>query len=346
MLRHNKKEINPGVAVPSLVRWGLSADADLVFRSLSTFGSQPVRALAADLGLSTDRVRSALEELEAVGIARPINRAKGGRSWAAAPVELALATVRRRSREPTYPVPPTRTRRTLGTQGLGRDLTSHAFRTRRLPTRSATRTRIAELVAMERWEHLVMNPELIFSRQALTVATPLDLALVRRGVHLRALGRRTAGSDKAVPNSPCCQYRESADIPHQLMIFDRRVALLAIDPGGTLEIGDPPVVAALVALFNRHWDTATDPRRNGVPPVVLTPREKAIITLLAQGHTDTSAAQHLGLSTRSVTYTLRGLMDRLGVENRFQLGLALGAMGAATPSPPANNECGHEGTAS
>jgi DNA-binding NarL/FixJ family response regulator len=67
---------------------------------------------------------------------------------------------------------------------------------------------------------------------------------------------------------------------------------------------------------------------SGVPPVVLTSRERALVTLLADGQTDASAARELGVSPRSVTYTLRALMDRLGVDNRFQLGLALGAMNA------------------
>jgi DNA-binding CsgD family transcriptional regulator len=63
---------------------------------------------------------------------------------------------------------------------------------------------------------------------------------------------------------------------------------------------------------------------------MLTSREKALVTLLAQGHTDASAARELGVSPRSVTYTLRALMDRLGVDNRFQLGLALGAQSMAS----------------
>ena len=61
----------------------------------------------------------------------------------------------------------------------------------------------------------------------------------------------------------------------------------------------------------------------------LTSREKALVDLLASGHTDASAARRLGISARTVTYTLRSLMDRLGVENRFQLGLALGSLGTA-----------------
>ena len=35
----------------------------------------------------------------------------------------------------------------------------------------------------------------------------------------------------------------------------------------------------------------------------------------------------LGLSLRTVGYAIRALMDRYGVENRFQLGLLLGASG-------------------
>jgi DNA-binding NarL/FixJ family response regulator len=67
--------------------------------------------------------------------------------------------------------------------------------------------------------------------------------------------------------------------------------------------------------------------------IALTPRERAIVELLAQGHTDETAARELDLSRRTVGYALGGLMSRLGVDNRFQLGLALGAMRAASPAP-------------
>jgi len=59
--------------------------------------------------------------------------------------------------------------------------------------------------------------------------------------------------------------------------------------------------------------------------IVLTPREKEILELLAEGRTTASAARHLGVSSRTVSYSLRALMDRLGVRNRFQLGIVLGA---------------------
>jgi DNA-binding NarL/FixJ family response regulator len=66
--------------------------------------------------------------------------------------------------------------------------------------------------------------------------------------------------------------------------------------------------------------------------VLFTAREKALVELLAAGHTDASAARRLGLSPRTVSYTVQSLMDRLEVENRFQLGLALGLLGIDKPS--------------
>jgi LuxR family transcriptional regulator of spore coat protein len=74
---------------------------------------------------------------------------------------------------------------------------------------------------------------------------------------------------------------------------------------------------------------------HGLRKITLSDRERELISLLAQGHTDNSAAEHLGISARSVTNILRSLMDRLGVENRFQLGLALGFLRKANVQPPA-----------
>jgi LuxR family transcriptional regulator, transcriptional regulator of spore coat protein len=78
----------------------------------------------------------------------------------------------------------------------------------------------------------------------------------------------------------------------------------------------------------------------GLPKITLSDRERELIALLAAGHTDVTAAEQLNISARSVTNILRSLMDRVGVENRFQLGLALGAMRAAE-LPPLAPSGGH-----
>ena len=72
-------------------------------------------------------------------------------------------------------------------------------------------------------------------------------------------------------------------------------------------------------------------RFDGIPPIVLTRRERAIVTLLAEGLTDSAVAERLQLSRRTIAYTLRALMDRIGVENRFQLGLTVGSMRLLEP---------------
>jgi len=76
-----------------------------------------------------------------------------------------------------------------------------------------------------------------------------------------------------------------------------------------------------------------------LPKIILSDRERELVALLAQGHTDVSAAEQLGISARSVTNILRNLMDRLGVDNRFQLGLALGFLRKANvPGPSVGSD--------
>jgi DNA-binding CsgD family transcriptional regulator len=330
-----------GQAVPSLVRWGLSADADLVYRCLVSFGDQRAGEVAADLGLAGRRVRVALDELVAVGLVQgggpgPVHGVDAG-SWRAVAPDAAVEALRRRALRRLAPTADTEP----GGPGPG------PAQGRLLPDLGATRQRIAQLVAVERAEHLAMNPEQVFTTDALTIGSAIDADLLGRRVRVRSLGRPPADGDRSSAYTAEFvrlggEHRLADRLPHKMMIFDRRVALVAVDPldlsRGTWELTDPAAVESLLTLFVRQWSGATDPRRNGVPTVVLTQREKAVVALLADGHTDATAAKHLGMSTRTLTYTLRGLMDRFGVENRFQLGLALGAMRAILPPGPAGGE--------
>ncbi|MDQ7908344.1 helix-turn-helix transcriptional regulator [Phytohabitans sp. ZYX-F-186] len=325
-----------GRAVPSLVRWGVSADADLVYRCLASFGPRGAGEVAADLGLAPRRVRVALEELVEAGLVRGEPDAHGveaGR-WNAVAPAAAVQALRRRALHRIPTGGPDRRER-------------GPVPTRLLPDLRATRERIAGLVAVERVEHLAMNPEQAFTTDTLAIGSAIDADLLGRRVRVRSLGLPPADGDRSSAYTAEFarlggEYRLADRVPHKMMIFDRRVALVAVDPldleRGSWEFTDPGAVESLVTLFARQWSGATDPRRNGVPTVVLTQREKAVVALLADGHTDATAAKHLGMSTRTLTYTLRGLMDRFGVENRFQLGLALGAMRAAAPPGPAGDE--------
>jgi DNA-binding CsgD family transcriptional regulator len=168
-------------------------------------------------------------------------------------------------------------------------------------------------------------------------------------VRVRVLGvqppdRRWLYPPAEKPDGPRPEYREAPSVPMKLIVVDRKVALFPVAPAdfsrGYLEVAQPPVVSALVALFERHWETAQPPQEHTLYDIALDPRERSLIELLARGHTDASAARELRISARSVSYILRGLMDRLGVDNRFQLGLALGALraGAEPPADPPARE--------
>ncbi|MGI5239076.1 LuxR C-terminal-related transcriptional regulator [Dactylosporangium sp. CA-139066] len=71
------------------------------------------------------------------------------------------------------------------------------------------------------------------------------------------------------------------------------------------------------------------------PALALDGRESALLSLLLAGHTDASAARRLQISPRTVTNILRALMDRAGVNNRFQLGVVLGRSVSLPSGSPA-----------
>jgi DNA-binding NarL/FixJ family response regulator len=123
----------------------------------------------------------------------------------------------------------------------------------------------------------------------------------------------------------------------KLMVIDRRVAIFPVDPNnyerGFLELTQPAVVEALVAIFERTWADAQTPQEHALSQFALTSREQTLVGLLALGHTDASAAREMAISERSVSNIVRALMDRAGVDNRFQLGLVLGSL-RATPLLP------------
>jgi DNA-binding CsgD family transcriptional regulator len=213
---------------------------------------------------------------------------------------------------------------------------------RYLPNRPLTRQRLAAAMGRERHEHLVINNEETDTPDT-QPAVPFDEATYRRGVRFRILGQPPLDGDAARPargperryGVQGFQYRESWDTPLKLFVCDRRTAFLPADPAdvdrGYFEITEPQVVDTLVRLFESRWTSAVDPDAAGVPGIALSRREDDLVRLLARGHTDVTAAQELRISARSVTNTLRALMDRLGVDNRFQLGLALGAMEVTLP---------------
>ena len=341
-----------GAALPSLVRWGVSADADLVYRTLLTFGPGTRRNLATELVMPVRRIDDALAELSAAGAvtaAAGERAARHSQVWTAAPPDLVVAALRARRLRLADERAVAESHRGI-MRGLRDRLGALALplsgpalggllddRVRYLRTRELSRARYAELLPGRR-ETLTINTEQAFDAESARSGAAMDRRLIAQRTRMRVLGVPPADRDTldpAEPGHPAYEIREALRVPLKLFIMDRSVAWVPADPDdierGYVEIGHPGVVTALAELFERHWADATDPGVGAVMPIVLSAREQTLVDLLALGHTDLTAAAHLRISARSVTNTLRRLMDRLGVDNRFQLGLALGAMHATRP---------------
>jgi DNA-binding CsgD family transcriptional regulator len=333
------------VPAPSLARLGSSVDADLLYRCLLTFGPQTTGQLERDLGLSRSRVADGLDELLSVGAVT--GRPRPGRReilWVATEPDALIPLLRESQHRRTEPRRVSIRDLLPGAVPLGEGM-------RHLPSRALTRTRLAELIGTVRHEHLAMQPEQVYDPESARSAVPMDRKLLTRGVRMRVLGVQSMAAGDPLTaygrqvDDVRPDYRQASDVPTKLIVMDRRTALLPVTADnldhGYLEITHEAVVSALVALFERQWAAAGSPQEQRMPRFSLTIRERTVVALLAQGHTDASAARAMHVSRRTVSTTLRDLMDRLGVDNRFQLGLAIGALGIASspgaggPWPPA-----------
>lgn len=338
-----------GAAIPSLARWGLSSDADLVFRTLATFGARQAGELAAELGLARARVESALAELHECGAATPVAGVGRALSWVSRAPDQVVHRLRMRRMRPSDSAQLFRRHRAVF-HVINRQLAGAGLpldpalagpigeQVRYHPVRALARERMALAFDAERHERLVINTD-ESDHADVSRVSPLDPSTFRHDIPRRVLGKPPRDGDAVSVEQeqrlPGYAFRETPDTPLKLFVSDRTTAFVPADPTdlerGYFEITHPAVVGTLVRLFESRWSSAVDPEVAGVPMILLSDREQDLVDLLALGHTDVTAAQELRISARSVTNALRALMDRVGVDNRFQLGLALGAMDVSAP---------------
>jgi hypothetical protein len=285
--------------VPLLTRWGVNADADLVYRALADLGQRTPAGLATELGLSRRRVDSALDQLYMLRIAlAPADR---NRPWRVADTHDVLATLaaRRRPirRDPSLPIPVANLLRLVPP---GRE----DAEVRYLPTRELTRRRLADVVTRARREHLSIHTEPVFEPAALQAARPLDRSMADRRIPVRTMG-------VAIP-APIVKswnvYRPLSTVPMKLLVMDREIAMIPRDQTdlekGYIEITAAPAVRSLFDLFEKYWQQA-ETERTAMSRLTLSARETQLIELLATGLTDARAAHQMRISERSVSSIMR-----------------------------------------
>jgi DNA-binding CsgD family transcriptional regulator/transposase-like protein len=169
--------------------------------------------------------------------------------------------------------------------------------------------------------------------QMLADAWPLDADALRRGVKTRTLYLEAIRN-----NAPLAAYarrlqeaggqvRTSPTLPSRIYVSDHRVAVVPLDPTvrgrGVAVVRAPGVIASLEALFESIWHQAA-PLDVGNPidtSTGLSDTERTLLTMLADGVTDETAAKKLGVSLRTVRRIMADLMVRLEASSRFEAGI-------------------------
>jgi DNA-binding CsgD family transcriptional regulator len=206
-------------------------------------------------------------------------------------------------------------------------------------SRAATQQRLNDLMTTMRHELLTINPERTFEPKTLATVAAFSHEIAKRGIRQREICTGDFRLDSLVPYGGLAlaqdQLRHMTEIPIKVIIVDREVAFVPLDARnherGYVEVSSPILIQSMVSIFERCWDQAGE--FSAAPSLELTARERAVVGMLLHGRTDAATARALRLSERSITNVVRSLMDRVGANNRFQLGVALGSLGAVPPPP-------------
>jgi DNA-binding CsgD family transcriptional regulator len=205
------------------------------------------------------------------------------------------------------------------------------------------RERLQELTAATRAECVSLHPGPTQTPDAKTASRPLNQLLLERGVAVRGVYQ------ESYRYSPDLQeyanwfiglggeLRTAPTVPMLLIVFDRQVAILPIDPAdtrrGAQEVRSPGMVAAAYGLFAQIWGgaTATDGTAER-DDAGLDPQLRELVRLLATGSTDEMVARKLSVSLRTVKRRSAELMDLLNARSRFEAGALAAQRGWIEPA--------------
>ncbi|MFI7499109.1 helix-turn-helix transcriptional regulator [Streptomyces sp. NPDC049687] len=128
------------------------------------------------------------------------------------------------------------------------------------------------------------------------------------------------------------QARTLDEVTDRLILVDHAVAFLPANKERTLalEVRQPALIEYFATTFDHLWRLAVpmhpqavrQPSLNGV-----TPRQRAIATLLVEGHTDAVIAARLGMNIRTARVHIAKLAATLGSDSRAQLGYLIARSG-------------------
>ncbi|OEU94846.1 erythropoiesis-stimulating protein [Streptomyces oceani] len=321
---------------------GVSADGESVYRAMLGAPDRGVAELADDLHWAPERVRDALDELARLSLTRRSDQRPSGLLLVDPEVGLEQLLARRQSELAQ------RQHEITSSKVAIRELVAEYSDTvqvgRRLDVEQldgvdVVRVKLEELAhncTSEVLEFITGGGQSEANREA---SRPLDERLLERGVSMRSVylesvvnHPRTVSYLEWLNDLGAC-VRLAPALPLRMIVFDREAAIIPTDPentaSGALLLHGGAFVTALCALFEQTWQEASPfgstPQRHS--STGLTPQMRAVLSLLAGGHTDEVVARKLGISVRTSRRITAELMTALGARSRFQAGVIAGERG-------------------
>ncbi|UNO41616.1 LuxR C-terminal-related transcriptional regulator [Streptomyces sp. MST-110588] len=335
-----------------LHRLGLNADAESVYRVMLRRPRAGTAEIADALGWPPERVAATLDELARLALVRPsmeepdkvrLVNPKAG-------LETLLLRQEQEFLEQQQAMTDARLTVTsmLAEYGAAEAETVDA---QRFTGRDAIGSEIERCAHNAKSEILVFAPRGGQSTSALDAARPLDRSALSRGVTVRYVYLDSLRNDAPTLayarwlKENGAQVRVVPQLPLRMIIFDRRTAIVPLDPEdglkGILVLNGTGAVTALCALFDQTWRGARPlgeertPRADG-----LSAQDRAVLELLLAGYTDEAVARKLGISVRTGRRITADLMNRLRARSRFQAGALATAYGWLNPDHIAADDAG------
>ncbi|WP_037906909.1 LuxR C-terminal-related transcriptional regulator [Actinacidiphila yeochonensis] len=313
---------------------GIADFDERVYRALLARPEGPLRELAAGVGASSGRTRSALGRLIGLGLVR---RVAPGAYLPIGPESALTVLLNQRRMESEAAL--ARVRDSI--EELAREYRAGRMRgdpgslIEVLVGREAVNRRVDELthsVVSHLWvldrppylEWADGAPETNESETAFThslLAKGADIRTVYCPQSMDRPGRFETVLRLAALGE---QARMLPQLPFKLRVMDRRVALMpligevydnlvVVHPSGLLD--------GLIELFEAYWERAQPLLPEAVPgPVPGDKEDRLVARMLMAGLKDQAIGRQLGVSSRTATRRIAAVMERLGADTRFQAG--------------------------
>jgi DNA-binding CsgD family transcriptional regulator len=200
----------------------------------------------------------------------------------------------------------------------------------RLSGVDAVLSRLAELASHASAECLLLLPAIqrALPRAAQERATPTTGPVRWRGVYQQSLCDDPYTTRWL--SELGAESRTAAAVPILLAVVDRTVALLAVAPhfdqGEAVELHGS-AVEGMRTLFEEFWSAASPVPAAPLVDGGLTPQQREVVRLLAEGLTDEVISRRIGVSLRTVRRIASELMVRLTARSRFEAGVKAAQLG-------------------